>query len=631
MSGLIGSFYKGVTGLNASQNSLNATAHNIANVDTEGSTRQQVVMVDQRYTSIGPNNVTMNQIGLGTSIDAVRQVRDIFLDKEYRTSIGKQAFYEKKYTAINEIETIFGETQGVAFQNSLESLWTSIEEVAKEPDNLTNRATFVQNTNVFINRAQDIYKQMKEYQLNMNKQIQDSVVAINSIGNQIQELNLKIARAESSGIEHANDLRDARNLLMDELASYTKYTYDEEKNGVVTINIEGTDFIDGIRVKEMTTRKLSEGTNFLTVSWGKDGDEVYNLDANISTAAGTDVGGLKGLLITRGIKVGNYADIPNKSDYMITDDDGNQQLDEITYNDAVNEYNKHVESSPIVSMQAQFDQLIHGVVTTINNILCPNVTASELETKLSEKYEETFSIVGMSYTNSNGETITIDENTLVLDLAEAPIGLDENDTMGEELFSRSTTSRYSEADVITINGKEYYVKVYNEEKTRLNNTVTITDDEGNEIEKNQDDTGSMYTLGKLGINQELLDNYSKLALHEHDATGDYDDYVCNQLIDMWDNPFATLNPNVSNVSTFREYYNDLISNMAIEGEYAREITENQAGLVNDIDSGRQDAMGISSEEELTNIIKYQHAYNAAARYVNVADQMLEHIINKLGN
>jgi len=352
---LMSSLYIGVSGLGVSQNSLNTTAHNLANVGTKGFVRQQVIQADSTYLNWGVTHLSTLQTGLGVDIATVRQVRDIFLDKAYRQEVGRQGFYEVQYEAVQEVESMFGELEGVAFQNSLNDLWTSLEELSKTPGQIEARASVVQNAESFLKRADIIQEQLKAYQLNLNTQITDKVKRVNDIAEQIQTLNKKISQYESGGVEHANDLRDERNNLLDELGQIIKITYKEKPNGVVTVNAEGVTLISEDTVSKMGTAKVSESSNLLKPVWlNYDGVDVFNLDRPTSTADNTDVGSLKGLLVSRGDDTANFTD-------MLKDPD---------------EYNKTVNTSVIMTVQAQFDQLIHGVVTAINDIFSPNKTVS---------------------------------------------------------------------------------------------------------------------------------------------------------------------------------------------------------------------------------------------------------------
>ena len=117
MANGMGSLYIGSSGLRTSQNALNTTANNLANVDTTGYVRQQVIQADRHYNTFDKNAAISNQqSGLGVSIADVIHSRDIFLDKSYRTETGRQSFYSACYSATNEIYTYFQELEGEAFQ-----------------------------------------------------------------------------------------------------------------------------------------------------------------------------------------------------------------------------------------------------------------------------------------------------------------------------------------------------------------------------------------------------------------------------------------------------------------------------------------------------------------------------------
>jgi len=308
---LFSSLYVGVSGLNAGQNSLNTTSHNLANVETKGYVRQQVLQKDSTYLKLGINHVSTLQTGLGTDIAAVRQVRDMFLDKSYRTEVGRKGFYEVQYEGTQEVEGLFGEMEGVAFQDTLNDFWISLQELSKEPDDIVKRASLIQTSVNFIERAQNISKQLNDYQVNLNTQIINQVNRINQISTEIGDLNKKIRYYESNGMEHANDLRDRRNLLLDDLGEIARITYRENKDGVVTVNLEGVQLVTEDNTYKIGLEKVSESSDMLKPVWESNGDDVFDLSRAASIGKGTDLGLLKGLLVTRGTKQAKYTDIPD--------------------------------------------------------------------------------------------------------------------------------------------------------------------------------------------------------------------------------------------------------------------------------------------------------------------------------
>ena len=139
--GLMSNLWVGKSGLSMSQYSINTTAHNLANVDTPGFVRQQMILGTASYLTVGQNAISKMQTGLGVNAEEVKQVRDIFLDKAYRQEIGRESFYRTQYEAVEEMENVFGEVEGVAFQNSLKDFWVSLQELAKEPESIVTRAS----------------------------------------------------------------------------------------------------------------------------------------------------------------------------------------------------------------------------------------------------------------------------------------------------------------------------------------------------------------------------------------------------------------------------------------------------------------------------------------------------------
>jgi len=591
--GLMSSLYTGVSGLQISQRGLNTTAHNLSNLETEGYVRQQTIQTDSFYANIGSNHISYLQVGHGATAAAITQVRDSFLDKSYRQELGRQKFYEAQYECATEMEEILGETEGVAFQDSVEELWVAMQELCKEPDSIVTRSSFIQTAVSFIERAETVYSQIKEYQLNLNSNIQNTVDRINEIADEIHRLNGEIQKYEAAGMEHANDYRDQRNLLLDELGGLASITYKEHASGVLTVMLENQMLVSEDMTYHMDTRLLDNDTGMIEPYWPAFGDiPVYSFNPLPSSEQNTDIGSLKGLLLVRGNKVGKHTDIPVEPDKADFTDEVDGFFYKEDYEEAYREYEKEVETfnmeieaSAIVCVQAEFDQLIHGIVTTINDILCPN----------------------KEVVNADGEKI------LIFDEENAPVGMDENFTPGEALFNRKSMARYEKTtEFIEVDGMFQEVEVwkYNEEDASNNY--------------------SLFTLGEIEVNPNILKDPSLIPLSTNDKTGDYAVEICHELMSEWQKPFSTLTPNEYKEHNFNEYYTEMIGALATRGEKFRNVYQGQETLVNSVENQRLATTAVSSDEELTNMIRFQQAYNASARYINVVSQMLEHLLNALG-
>ena len=618
---LFGALSVGTSGLKISQRGLNVVAHNLANVDTDGFVRQQTVLDTSTFVKVGQNAISPMMVGLGVDTETVRQVRDLFLDKTYRQEVGREGYYEAQRDAVSEIEDLFGELQGVAFQSELNDFWVSLQELSKEPDSRVAQATLVETSISFLERADKIYDQLKKFQLNLNTKIQNDVDRINQIGDRIDELNKKIAYYEANKIEHANDLRDERNLLLDELGQMVKIDYKEGISGKVEVAIENVAFVTEDMCMHMGTltmakyreaqnieEPLDEAADILLVTWPHLGDvEVFDWSQIPNSQANSDIGSLKGAIQARGTEIGKYVDIPLEpkvEDY--TDEEGT--LDEEAYKLAMdqfeidtNEYNLHIDSSIMMRTQAQFDQLIHGIITTINDTLCPN--------------KEVMIAAGTTITREDGTEYTFEEDTLikVFDSENAPVGVDADATPGVELFSRKTVSRYTQPQDISLADGTVLenARIYNWE--------------------DPEDNYTLYTLGEIEVNSEIINNKSKLPIISNNGSGDYDIKMVEKLLTAWQTPFATLSPNDLTYNNFNAYYTAFTGAIANRGDEFDTLSKTQEEMVGAVQDKRLGITGVSSDEELTTLIKFQHAYNASARYITVIDQMLEHIIERLGH
>jgi len=565
-------------------------------MDTTGYTRQQVQQSSRSYhtLSIDVKSVNNKQTGLGVNYSRVKHVRDYFLDKMYRRESGRSMFYQVSTEVMEDVEGQLGEMNGEAFQTTITDFWTAVQELAKDPASSVTQGLLVQRGAEFIQRAEAVYEGLSAYQDNLNAQVKDKVDQINSYGKKLLALNEAIRKVEAGGVEMANDLRDARDQILDELGQMADIRYGEDVDGNVWVQVEGMDFVKGENHYEIGLY-IDETTGFYTPFWYQnatfktmndgsreyiiDGAEVFDLTREISSDLNTDVGGLKAILLARGDHRADYTDIANDYD--------------------------SVSQSIMMNIQAEFDQLVHFVATKVNSILAEaaGVKTGDI-TVLAADGVTQVPLTGARYCAAEGDYMRKDDGS--------PI----------QMFSKTNTDGYTKMvlaqDVTDDEGNTLKagteIWVYNEEKPG-------TKDVPREEE-------SLYTIGNLRIDSELMQKPSMLGLRLPDGSEDKE--TAEKLKSAFMEEIYTLNPNVKKTSTFVDYYSDLVSQVANSGYQFRNIYVNQENTVEGIESARQQVVGVSSDEELSNMIKFQNAYNASSRYINVIDEMLEHILNTLG-
>lgn len=608
MSGTMGNFWVGVSGLQSSQYALNTTAHNITNAGTAGFSRQQVLLADMSYHNLGNTAVGRNQAGLGTTIADVRLVRDTFVDKAYRKELGREQFYQTKYDVVAEVQNYFGEMEGSSFRSYMQNLWSAAQELQKESNSIVTRSSFIAQAVTFVEQANEIYEELTTYQKNLNKEIEDQVNRINELAANIHDLNKKITMVEASNIESANDYRDQRDATLDELSGLISISYKENADGQVDVYAEHRSLVSMSRIYEIEVKAVSDSCDYYMPVWKDDQTNVFNLHTVPNAETRTDTGSLKGIIMSRGDWIANYTDIPVapeapvrpvRSEYA-TDADYNNamtqynqdyeqyQADYVQFVKDRDYYNTYLEPYTVNNIIAQFDQLVHGIVTKMNDILCPNKEVTILE--------------------PTGETRTIQ----ILDEEKAGYGMgEENKVQGKELIKRRTIDRYTEQEVTILNEdgstETLRVQVYNEEG---------------------DEQLSLYTLGNLEVNDELIKNPSLLPLTN--AQNEELQAVADRLIHMWEDDFTALGPNSLVINDYMGYYKEFVADFANKGYTYEGIAETQSQAVLELENQRQTVVGVSTDEELSNLIKFQQGYNASSRYFTVVSEMVEHLISKLG-
>ena len=554
---LMGSLYVGTSGLQTSQNALNTTAHNMTNADTTGYVRQQVQQGTKVYNTIKVDfsSVSNQQVGLGVTYSNVKQVRDYFLDQTYRRESGRSAFYEVASGALEEIESLLDELNGESFQESLEGVWTAIQELSKDPSSAVTQGLLVQKSSQFIERAKAVYTGMCDYQDNLNQQIKGKVDTINEYAKRIRALNDEILKIECAGFEHANDLRDERNRMLDELATLGKISYSEDMNGQVNVQFEGVDLVKREVVYEIGLQQ-DEVTGFYTPFWVQnaeytinaqgekeyniEGAEVFELNTVISSDLNTDIGSLKSMLLARGDHRADYTDIKEEN------------------------YDYTVSQSVIMNIQGEFDQLIHNVVRAINGVLVDAANAAGENSSYMK--------------NEDGSPIILFEK-----IGQESYQDDDGDGIWEETTPDERKNGYK---------------------------------------------GSLFSITNITINKDLVQVPTKLGFIKEDGSVDYETMEIMKA--KFTEESNTLNPNVKKKTNFVDYYGDLVAQVANSGSVYKSIMTNQQATVNATFSAREQVIGVSSDDELTQMVKFQNAYNASSRYINVISEMLAHIINTLG-
>lgn len=300
MSSTFFGFNISLTGLMTSQRQLYVTSHNTANVNTPGYTRQRadVVQTSPQYVA------GVGVVGTGVTTETITQIRDEFLDHQYRGEFSKLGTASGEADVLTNIEAIFNEPSESGIRTVTDEFFSALQELSKNADSLTTRALVRQKGIALTKNLQSLSSSITKLQSDVNFQIQTSVNKINQIGENIAALNDQIKTFEMDGKSVANDLRDQRNLLLDELSGYVDIDYFEDSEERLYVNINGQSLVSHNRSQSISMDVRESKDNY------EDAELMVDLAWENGSTFNPTGGSVRGLLDMRDGDGGESKGIP---------------------------------------------------------------------------------------------------------------------------------------------------------------------------------------------------------------------------------------------------------------------------------------------------------------------------------
>ncbi len=254
-------FQIALRGLTVAQSNMQISSHNIANASTEGYSRQYSKQVATKPFASGK----VGMWGTGAQITEVSQYRSVFLDTQYRGKNTVLGQYSIKNAQLTTTEVTFNALGESGLTAQLDTYFDTLEDLSKNPESTTTRNNTITQAQTITEQIKTIGIQLREQQVSVNQEVKTCVDTINSLGERIASINKQIKIFEANG-SNANDLRDQRNLLIDELSGLANVKvieiqknkeYDENdptsgpSNIDLKIQINGYNFVNGYSVSKL--------------------------------------------------------------------------------------------------------------------------------------------------------------------------------------------------------------------------------------------------------------------------------------------------------------------------------------------------------------------------------------------
>lgn len=603
-------------GLVTQQTALQTVGHNIANANTPGYTRQRVNFVQtEPYPPASLNRPQIpGQMGTGVEAGSIQRVRESFLDIQYRGENNKLGYWQARADSLQKMEEIMNEPSETGLSTTLDRFWQAFQDLAVNPTNAGARSVVRQRGLAVAETFRFLSDSLSSVQGDIKNEMDVTVKQVNALSQQINNINKQIGEIEPHGYL-ANDLYDERDRLVDELSQLVNIKVSRVGTGGSPSPLaEGKMTIEMVDDSGRKIGTLVDATsnrvNSLSLEYRADTGLVdgYRLgDTSFGIGSLQSSGKLRGLIDSYGFMEGNkekglYPDMLNHLDTVAFEFAQEiNRVHESGWSISSMESGEHTAfkffefkntdiAAGNIKNAAKLFTVSADIVQSLDNIAASGYNKGIITTGEFHGYNgvENVSVTVQSTVDANG----VQQFTYTLyDAAKSP--KQEMKTSGS-FTSLEELGEGLSSEFVDANGTPSVN--FDLSKVRLEDVS-----KGNFI------TVDIPKVGEVG--GRVGDGSNAIALAEVKA--------------------RTLQLNGVS-TTFQNYYESVIGGLAVDAQEANRLSYNSETLRLSVDQRRQSVSGVSLDEEMTNMIQFQHAYNASARMITLTDELLDRIINGLG-
>lgn len=531
-------------GLYSAQRGLTNVGHNIDNINTPGYSRQQIIQQASRPMLMSDGS---GMLGTGSDVVGVKRVRDEYLDTKYRSEAQYLGEWDVKNTLLEEMQTMYNEPSDSGFNTVLNDFYDNLQQLATDPSSLSVRAAVKEKAIMVAKYFNSVAAHFEYLQNDINNIIYAKVQEVNSLADQIVQLNRQIYNYEVTG-NVANDLRDQRGYLVDKLSRLINSQAYEVVAGKLPNGQDDTHFVVTISGKALVDHNMVSYISAEQRKTKMNEEDIENL-YDIGWADGNKLniksGELKGYLEIR---------------------DGNDVL------------NGSPDYRGIPFYQRKMNEFVRVFARTFNEGVI-DIDGDGILDKVDGH------VNGYRLNSAEGDPEAGIRFFTMLDKNGKPVD--------SVTFASYAGGVIDDPDTTGVN--EYLDAMYSQ-ITAKNFSVSseIYEDPSNNIAV----SGSAGEVGNI-------ENLRSILSLRH-----------NKYMFMEGGP--------------EDYIETVISTMGVDGQQAATNLDSQSIMTRQIDNRRQSISGVSIDEEMANLVRYQHAYGAAAKMIQTCAEILDILVNRLG-
>jgi len=557
-SNIFGILGTGTSGIMASQIAMDISGDNIANANTEGYSRKRLVQ-KASYRKDG----SFGSMGYGVFSSKIDRLRDEYLDKKISNITSEYGKSQQLDLGAKRIEDILLEPQDTGINDSLNKFWNTWQDLANNPHDTAARSVVIKSSESLINHIKSSVKDLRDYQNDINNEMQTTIDQVNELTAEITKLNKNVISLELNN-NNANDSRDLRDKKIKELSKLIDIDYTQDKDGAFNVTI------DGILVSSPQNNvKLLQTHNIGT-----------RYDGTTRKSVGIKYASYSGEMKFGSGKLEGYRILRDK-----TIEDKLKKLDNLanSIKESINGIHKSGYNLEGMTGMAFFKENSLGAMdmeVSDNIIKNPNFIAA-----------------------ATGSTSLVDTDTITAPVAPDTYGVPiELDGTPRDNFLYGTvvvTNNLGANPIQMVEGDDYVVDYQR-------GTITLLAASGIPAGSSVDVKFEYKVSDSKGIG----DGGNALAIANLQNSNTMAENILGD-----------------KTQSFGEYYGALIGNVASEKQEYNSTFTNVEFMKKEFEGRQNDIAGVSLDEEMTNLVKFQHSYQASARIISTVEKMLDTLIN----
>lgn len=252
---------------------IDVTGHNIANVDTEGYSRQMVAVSSTDPISLAGDGANMYQLGTGVEASAIHRAQDKFLTARILQNASDQARADSLNSTLEKVQSVYGEKTATGISSLMSAFFNSFQSLSQNAESASTRSTVIQSAKVLSQQFNSVSNSLDTLTNDLQSQIDTVIGQANSLATQVANLNKQIA-ATNGANDHPNDLLDKRDELIRQLGTLVGINVNadtgqnNEPNGMLNITAGGFAVVQGTSVYNLPTQtKNVNGQAYLVDSF----------------------------------------------------------------------------------------------------------------------------------------------------------------------------------------------------------------------------------------------------------------------------------------------------------------------------------------------------------------------------